>query len=455
MKIPRLLLAAPKSGSGKTMITCGLLNLLKRQKKRVAAFKCGPDYIDPMFHSQVLGIKSRNLDSFFTDEEETKRILINNSRGFDIAVIEGVMGYYDGLGGFLTKASSFDVARITKTPTVLIVDCQGMSLSVLAQIGGFLDFEKESRIEGIILNRCSPMIYKVLKEMIEERYPVKVVGYVPKLDREFLKSRHLGLMMPEEIKGLAGEIDHLSDVLEQCLDMEALFSLAESAQSLKTNAEIHSDTDDVKVRIAVARDQAFCFIYEDNLEILRELGAEIVPFSPLKDQELPEGIGGVIFYGGYPELYAKELSTNQSMRESVKEKLAKGLPVMAECGGFMYLHETLEGMDGQTYPMVGAIKGRAFDTKKLSRFGYVTLEGSTVFGKKAGMIPAHEFHYFDTTNNGDAFVAKKASGKRQWPCMISTETMFAGFPHLYYRGNPLAAKAFLCQSRVFGEQGSK
>ena len=299
MRQPRFL-SAGASGSGKTMITCGILAALKKRGKRVSSFKCGPDYIDPMFHSRVLKAKSRNLDTFFTDRETTRYLFAQGAEGTDISVMEGVMGYYDGLGGISTKASASDLADVTDTPVVLIVNTKGMSLSVAAYIKGFLEYEAHPHIKGVIFNQMSPMLYPRMKKVVEEQLNVRVYGYVPVLKDLTLDSRHLGLVLPEEVEDLEKKFSLLADTLEQTLDLDGLISLAEEAPEIENqcpeNIENYLKSQEAqeirgkKPVIAVAKDEAFCFIYEDNLKLLRELGAELVPFSPLHDKKLPEGI---------------------------------------------------------------------------------------------------------------------------------------------------------------------
>lgn len=451
MKLPRFLLAAAASGSGKTLITCGILQILKNRGLKVASFKCGPDYIDPMFHSRVIGTKSRNLDSFFTTPETTRYLMQKNGAESEIAVLEGVMGYYDGLAGISTKASAFDVADITATPVVFIVNCKGMSVSVIPYIKGFLEYIENSHIKGVILNQLSPSLYQRLKDQIEAQLAVKVYGYVPPLPKLMLENRHLGLVMPDEISNLQNQLQELAQVLTDSLDVDGLLTLAGQAPELNASPVRPESPwqDQQTVRIAVARDEAFCFHYEDNLQLLRELGAELIEFSPLHDQELPPDIQGLILNGGYPELYAGQLSDNVKLRTEIKAALADGLICLAECGGFMYLHDELEDMEGNTYPMVGTITGKAYRTSKLHRFGYITLQGGQVFGADVGTVNAHEFHYFDSTGCGTAFVAKKPLSSRSWRCIHSTATLLAGFPHLYFYSNPEVARSYLkrCSER--------
>lgn len=448
-KVPRILLGAAASGSGKTLVTCGFLQALKQRGLQTASFKCGPDYIDPMFHSKIIGTKSRNLDTFFASEEIVQYLLEKNSRDCEISVIEGVMGYYDGLAGISEKASAFDVAVKTKTPAVLIVNAKGMSVSVAAFIKGFLEYKENSWIRGVILNQVSPGIYPRLKKMIEEQLPVQVYGYVPNVEECVLESRHLGLVMPEEIADLQEKLRKLAGILEETLDIDGLLSLAQEAEALPIQPSAMSYHTEKPIRLALAKDEAFCFFYQDNLELLEEMGAQLIPFSPIHDKTLPDQIDGLLLHGGYPELYAKELSENTSMRRSICEAIEKGLPYLAECGGFMYLHEQMEDMENHRWPMAGVIAGAVYRTSRLCRFGYITLEEGTCFGKRVGKIPAHEFHYFESENCGGDFLAQKPLSTRSWRCIHSDKQRIAGFPHLYYYGNLQVPEAFLraCEER--------
>ena len=445
MKVPRILLAAGASGSGKTLITCGLLQALVNRGLKTASFKCGPDYIDPMFHSRVIGTKSRNLDTFFTDKEITRYLLCQNAAGCEISVMEGVMGFYDGVAGTTTRASAYDLACVTDTPVILIVNSRGMSVSLAAYVKGFMEYRKDSHIEGVIFNQMSPMLYPRMKKLLEDELGVRVLGYVPKVEDCVIESRHLGLVLPDEIPELQANLQRLSEILEKTLDIDGIIQVAEGAPEIKAQEPILDFCVKKPLRIGVADDEAFCFFYEDNFRILEKMGAELVHFSPVRDQKLPCRLDGLLLYGGYPELNGRELENNTSMREDIKKALDAGMPCMAECGGFMYLHDEMEGMDGNIYHMAGVIPGKAYRTPRLNRFGYVTLtQKQTVLGADMlGEIPAHEFHYFDSENCGKAFLAKKPESSRQWECIHGTETMLAGFPHLYYYGNPKVPEAFL------------
>lgn len=444
MKAPRILLSAPASGSGKTLITCGILQALLNRNLRISAFKCGPDYIDPMFHGRVLGIPSKNLDPFFTGDEMTRYLFCKEAKGTDVSVLEGVMGFYDGVAGKSTKASAYDLARITKTPVILVVDAKGMSLSAAALVKGFLEYKKDSNVSGVILNRMSEGLYPRIKEQLEGELPVKVLGYVPYTEDYVIESRHLGLITPDEVANLQEKLQGLAKMMEKTLDFDGILALANRAEEITCENPALPRLPAGSVTIGVARDEAFCFYYRDNLELLEEMGARLCYFSPLREEHLPEGLDGLIFYGGYPELYAKELSSNESMRREIREAL-KELPYLAECGGFLYLQETLEDMEGNLWPMAGVIRGRGYRTKKLGRFGYLTLElqREQMLGEPGEQILGHEFHYFDSTNNGTDVLGKKPLTRREWECMHGGARYLAGFPHLYYYSNPEMIFRFL------------
>ncbi len=451
MKLPRVMLAAPASGSGKTLITCGLLQALVNRKRKTASFKCGPDYIDPMFHRAVIGMPSRNLDTFFVDKEMTRYLFARQACKAEISVMEGVMGYYDGVAGVTSQASSYDLADATDTPVILVVNTRGMSLSAVPFLKGFLEYKEDSHIRGVILNQTSPSMYPELKGLIEKELPVKVCGYVPGVEDCVIESRHLGLVTPGEIENLQDRLQKLSGILEDTLDMDGILALAEAAPDLecgrpqKLTDLLYRRSGGKKIRIGVARDEAFCFYYEENLDLLQELGAELVSFSPLHDGSLPEGISGLLFGGGYPELYAEGLSKNVRMISSVRGAIARGMPYLAECGGFMYLHRTMEDMNGKIWDMAGAIPGHVRRTDKLGRFGYIELTANRqqILCGAGGRIRGHEFHYFDSSNNGEAFHAQKPHRKKNWDCIVADGHSAAGFPHLYYYANPEFAANFV------------
>lgn len=448
---PRVMIAATSSGSGKTMITCGLLQALVNRKMKVTSFKCGPDYIDPMFHSKVIGTKSRNIDTFFVDENIIHYLINKASKDVDISVIEGVMGYYDGLAGISTDASSYDVASVTNTPVILVVNCRGMSLSILPIIKGFLEFKENSQIKGVILNQISEMMYPQIKKLIEENLSIKVLGYVPVLKDLVIESRHLGLVTPDEIVDLKEKLNKLSNQLEKTINIDEIINLANSAKEFEYNKPQVLKLEG-NPKVAVACDEAFCFYYEENIELLKEMGATIEYFSPIRDKKLPKNISGLILGGGYPELYAEALSNNNTMREEIKDAIDKGLPCLAECGGFMYLHESMEDNEKKFYNMVGAIRGKAYKTSKLGRFGYINLKATedNFLCNEGDSIKAHEFHYWDSESCGESFIAEKPLRKRSWNCINTTSNLLAGFPHLYYYSNIRIPQKFIKRCIEFG-----
>ena len=530
LNAPRIMIAAPSSSSGKTTLTCALLALLKNRGRSPVAFKCGPDFIDPMFHERVLGVPSTNLDSYFVGEDEVRAIFADeilrqaqndNGRHADCVVIEGVMGLFDGLAGKSIQASSYDIARITETPILLVLDASGASRSIVPLVQGFLDYDKKNSrdgknlIRGIFLNKCSKAQFSILKPLIEEECVVadengesrvKVVGFLPNDSESAWKSRHLGLFLPQEIADLNKQIQKTAEILTETLDFAELEKImgcgngksywsegvGSDGKASKThevsfervsakavpeptfpNINFQFSPFNFQFTVAVARDEAFCFYYQENLRALEEAGARLVFFSPLHDACVPSEARGILLGGGYPELHAAELEANDSMRKSIKAAVKNGVAVMAECGGFMYLQERLVGggftkaggilpIRGKSsevsYEMCDAIEGECRYTGKLVRFGYA--EFAPKDAKNAGWqgvchaeqsetsktqfsIRGHEFHYFDSTNNGSAFSAKKPLSSRSWDCMIHTEKILAGFPHLYYRSCPEIVRWFV------------
>ena len=452
MNIPRIMIAAAGSGSGKTLLSCALMMLFSQEGKSVSAIKCGPDYIDPMFHRTVLGVPSRNLDTFFTGERLTKSLFARAAEGADLAVMEGVMGLYDGLGGIRKEGSSYHLAEVTKTPVILVVNAHGMGRSILPVIRGFLDYDRHHLIQGVILNQTSVTFCETIRLEIERELSLPVLGCLPKLKELHWDSRHLGLVMPEEIADVKKQIQMVADTLGKTLDCGKLLAIAASAEALETDPVPKKKIADV--RIGIARDAAFGFYYEDNLQLLREAGAELVPFSPLQDESLPEGIAGLILGGGYPELYAGQLSENDAMRTAIRKAVTDGLPTVAECGGFLYLHTTLTDREGHSYPMAGVLPGKCFDTGHLVRFGYIELEeNSGYFMPRGSRIRAHEFHYYDSEDNGADCIATKPSTGRNYPCIHVGENHWYGFPHLYYPSCPEFAERFVENAKKFSKSG--
>ena len=435
---PRVMFAATRSGSGKTTVTCGVLAALKKQNIKVQAYKCGPDYIDPMFHRTVLGIDTGNLDTFFADADAIGRILARDTKGAELIVMEGVMGYYDGVGGTTTMASSYELSKVTKTPVVLIVDAKGASVTLAAIIRGIMEYKKDSRIVGVILNRVSPMFYSRIKHVIETECGIPVLGYLPEDASFAVPSRHLGLLQPDEMQKQRDWVETVAEAARKTIDIDGILEIAAQAEMLqiqKATGETEKSKFPAGYLIGVARDAAFSFYYRENLRMLEDMGATLVYFSPLTDAHVSE-VDALIFGGGYPELYAKQLYENQSMRASVWQALEAGMPCHAECGGFLYLGKSLADAEGNVYEMVGFLDGAGFRTERLQRFGYVELasQEADAFAVNT-VLRGHEFHYWDSTDCGDACLAwKPLSKQKTYPCMVKKKGTFAGFPHLYYAG---------------------
>lgn len=499
-KFRKIVIAADRSGAGKTTVSCGLLAVLKKRGVKVQSFKCGPDYIDPMFHRRVLGVPSGNLDSFFTDEATLRRIFTDRvaESGAELALVEGVMGCYDGLGGVSSRASTWEIAHILDAPTILVMDAKGASVSVAALVRGMMGFKEEreaqSGIRGLILNRVSPMFYPRLKSVIEEYCPgIEVLGYLPELPELKVPSRHLGLVEPEEIADFQRWTERVAAQMEESVEVARLMEIAgvddlnipqalgmaECGYMERSDVGAYKIGDDgvtdgkdrsgentwlqgndasvQPVRIAVSEDEAFNFTYEENRALLQQLGAELVPFSPLHDAALPAEIGGLLLSGGYPELYRDALHANASMRASVAEAVKQGLPTIAECGGYMYLLDAIEQV-----PMCGVLRGDAERKPRLVRFGYVEAETrrDSVLGPAGTVLRGHEFHRYDCDFNGaDCTLTKPAAGHgraatsaRSYEGIYLTDSLAAGFPHFYYWSNPAALAHFLDACRTWREK---
>ncbi len=432
----QFLLAAPRSGSGKTTMTCALLMALKRRGCAPCAFKSGPDYIDPMFHRAVLGVESRNLDLFFSAPETVRTLYAKGAAGHGAAVCEGAMGFYAGLGGVSDRASAWHLADTLGLPVLLVVEPKGQSLTLAAELKGLDSFRTPSHIAGILRNNCTARMHALLAPMLEKETGLPVLGFLPKLPEAVIGSRHLGLYTAAEVENLQQKLALLADAAEEHIDWPRLLALCEKEPpALPARAE----TPPARVRIAVAQDEAFCFTYAETLEAFRDAGAEVVFFSPLRDTALPENIGGLYLPGGYPELHARELSENTSLLREIKQKIESGLPTAAECGGFLYLGQSLTDAEGQSWPMAGVLPGEAKDAGRLVRFGYAALraDSDSMLFRAGESFPIHEFHHWDSTANGVALAAKKPVGGAEWRCGFIDEHFYAGFPHLYWAGTPL------------------
>lgn len=428
MFLPRIVIGGTGSGCGKTTVVCAILKALKDRGLNVSAAKCGPDYIDPMFHKSALKVPSKNIDLFFSDDNTAKALFAEQAQGSDICIIEGVMGYYDGLSFDNDKVSTYSVSDVLSAPSVIVLNARGMALTASALIQGMINFRDNSRIRAVILNNISPMSFEPLKKAIEDKTGIEVLGFMPNDSNFNINSRHLGLVTPDE--STAEVLEKMSEAASKYIDLNRLMEIAAEADELEF--EMLSVKCGEKFKIAVALDEAFCFYYSDNLELLRKLGAEIEFFSPIYDKTVPDA-DGMIIGGGYPELYAEKLSENTSMLNDIKTKIENGMPCLAECGGFMYLSSAIDN-----FKMTGIFNGNAYDTGKLSRFGYIELKSEREY---INGIKGHEFHHWDMDDTGNECTAVKPSG-RSWICMSFYKNTIAGYPHLYYWSKPEFAKRF-------------
>ena len=438
----QVLLAAPSSGSGKTVVTCALLRALRRRGLNPCAFKCGPDYIDPMFHRAALGVDSCNLDLFLSSTGTIRALYAQRCRGHGAAVCEGVMGFYDGAGGTTAQASAWHLADTLNLPVLLILRPKGVSLTLAAQVNGLKEFRAPSHLAGILLNDCSPILADSLTPVLERETGLPVLGRLPHLPEAAIKSRHLGLCTAAEIADLDRRLDVLADALEENTDLSRLLSLCDRPAPPRTGTQRPKSS---CVRIAVAQDEAFCFAYAESLAALETARAKLIPFSPLHDAALPPDVGGLYLPGGYPELYAERLAQNERMRQSVREAVENGLPTVAECGGFLYLCQSLEDESGTFRPMAGILPGEGVRTEKLVRFGYahLTAEHDSLLFRIGETVPIHSFHHWDCTENGAAFGLKKPVSGRLWREGFASPTLYAAFPHLYFAGQPQLAQRFV------------
>ena len=438
----RIIIGGTKSGCGKTTVTCAVLAALKRRGLGAAAFKCGPDYIDPMFHRKVIGVSSHNLDSFFFGRDTLLHLLDEYGSSADISVIEGVMGFYDGSCG-----SAYSLSETTETPAAVVIDCKGMSDSIGAVMSGFLHY-RPNRIAGFIFDRLPERLVPLAQRLCDE-LETGYFGFLPQSGIS-IESRHLGLVTAGEIADIRTKLERLGELAEKHILIDKLISSCDIELPEHKKPEISAFS--YAPVIAVARDEAFCFIYQENIDLLEKLGCTVRFFSPLSDSSVPDA-DGLILCGGYPELWAERLSANRSMLESVKKCVEGGMPTIAECGGFMYLHDELTDKSGTSYPMAGVLGGRAFPTDRLQRFGYITMTAKrdSLLCRSGERIRAHEFHYWDSTSCGEDFTAEKADG-RTWECCHARETLYAGFPHINFYSDIKLAENFVRKCISFGEK---
>lgn len=424
------IIAGTNSGCGKTTVSIGLMALLKSLGHAVAPFKTGPDYIDPLFHEKIVQTPSYNLDSFLLSDSAINYLFQKHTRNKSIAIVEGVMGMYDGLGQH-SQGSAHELSNILGLPVVLVVNCKGLYQSVAAIVKGFSTMKPDARVKGVILNHCSSDDhYQFLKEIIEKECGLACIGYVPYNKDIVLESRHLGLIQAEEVDDLNDKVNQLCQTLSSTIDVQALLDLAELP--LRDEVDFPQPQLDLsELHIGVASDKAFRFYYQDNMELLQELGATLHYFSPLKDDAIPTECNCLYLGGGYPEVFAADLVANVTIRKQIKQKIKDGMPVYAECGGLMYLTQKIIDLDGKDYPMAGVFNSSVQMTKRLQRFGYAELDYAGIRTR------CHEFHHsklieYNTPNYQKAYHLNKPDKNLEWSCGLHYKNCLAGYAHLHF-----------------------
>ena len=448
MNFPRIVFSAIQSGSGKTTVTLGVMLALRKMGLRVQPFKAGPDYLDPMHHSAVCARVSRNLDSWLVQRGAILELFTRNAKGADISVIEGVMGLYDGFRD-TEYGSTAHLAKILGAPVILVLNAASFSRSASAIVLGCKEFDKKVNLAGVILNNIgSPNHYHFAKSAIEKKTKIPVLGFLPKETGIKLPERHLGLVSAEEKKPDSGLYAKLRALVEKNIDLGRLIKISRQAPGVTSALSLSSQRGCGKVTIAVAKDKAFNFYYQDNLDILERLGARLVEFSPLKDKSLPPDIDGMYIGGGYPEIFSARLSANLRIREAVGRYAEEGLPIYAECGGLMYLVKNIVDFQGRVFPMSGVFDCSAAMANKRQALGYIEIEvrKDNILSRKGDKIRAHTFHwsYLKNLSKSIRFAYKVTKGKeRVYEDGLIKENVLASYAHLHFASRINFAKNFI------------
>ena len=448
MNFPRIVFSAIQSGSGKTTVTLGVMLALRKMGLRVQPFKAGPDYLDPMHHSAVCARVSRNLDSWLVQRGAILELFTRNAKGADISVIEGVMGLYDGFRD-TEYGSTAHLAKILGAPVILVLNAASFSRSASAIVLGCKEFDKKVNLAGVILNNIgSPNHYHFAKSAIEKKTKIPVLGFLPKETGIKLPERHLGLVSAEEKKPDSGLYAKLRALVEKNIDLGRLIKISRQAPGVTSALSLSSHAVPGKVTIAVAKDKAFNFYYQDNLDILERLGARLVEFSPLKDKSLPPDIDGMYIGGGYPEIFSARLSANLRIREAVGRYAEEGLPIYAECGGLMYLVKNIVDFQGRVFPMSGVFDCSAAMANKRQALGYIEIEvrKDNILSRKGDKIRAHTFHwsYLKNLSKSIRFAYKVTKGKeRVYEDGLIKENVLASYAHLHFASRINFAKNFI------------
>ena len=454
-----LIIAGERSGVGKTTITLALLSFLCKQKNQVQSFKVGPDYIDPMFHSAVTGRPCRNLDPVLTSENYVCSCFTKHCQGVEYALVEGVMGLFDGIQfeskyqgkEILDFASTAHIARLLHIPVLLVIDCRSLSGSVAAIAHGYRSLDPRVKIAGVILNKVgSDRHFQLLKDALET-LNLPILGVLRRQNTITIPDRHLGLVPTEEINQLQTLFAELASLAENCFDWEQLLPLLQTKidpkHSFASSLNKNTSPQYPGTKIAVAKDKAFSFYYQDNLDILQNLGAELIFWSPLKDEKLPPGVQGMYFGGGFPEVFVEELARNELAKKAVKKAIAAGIPTYAECGGLMYLCEAIVDFAGKTWEMVGVLPSQAVMGKKLT-LGYRRGEAKqdSIILKAGEVVWGHEFHRSQLSNKSTQPLFNLKSYRVDSPETSEgwqLKKLHASYIHLHFGEYKLIAKRFL------------
>jgi cobyrinic acid a,c-diamide synthase len=446
--MPRIMIAGTNSGVGKTTVTLGIMSAMVQKGIKVHGFKAGPDYIDPSHHTFVTGNASRNLDTWMMGENACLELFERSAANAEISVIEGVMGLYDGSIDSSGHGSSAHLTKLLNTPVILVVNARGVAQSAGAVVMGFTRFDKDVNLAGVILNNiASQNHYDYVKEAIEASCSVTVLGYLKKESDITIPERHLGLIPSEEQKVNSDLYDKLGQMVRKTINIDRLQELAGSAGAFpEYDKLIFTERDSsLEVTVAVARDSAFCFYYQDDIDLFEALGAKIVEFSPLNDKSLPDGIDGIYMGGGFPELFADRLTKNESMMSSIFEANKQGTVIYGECGGMMYLLEKLIDCDGRSFKMSSVLNGTSRMEKRRQGLGYVIVEAASdnVICSKGETFRAHEFHWSKLQDVPDstvfAYNTRKSNGKRTGVDGICNSNVMASYTHIHFSSNPKLA----------------
>lgn len=454
----RLVIAGASSGAGKTTVAVGLMAALARRGLKVQGFKAGPDYIDPGFHAAATGRASRNLDTWMLPPDAVREIFLRGSCGADIAIIEGVMGLYDGIGSESGPGSTAYLAKLLCAPVVLVLDVRGMAASAAAVVLGFREFDPEVRLVGVILTAAGSARHAALvKEAIEAKTGVPVLGYLVRDPELELPARHLGLVPAEETRALRDRIEKLAAAVAEGVDLEAVLRAAAAPPVPRPQKTLFPEVPVLpQVRLGVARDEAFSFYYPENLELLAAAGAELAFFSPLRDEKLPPGSAGLYLGGGFPEVFAGDLAANTALREEIKVAVAAGMPVVAECGGLIYLCAALT-YRGATYPLAGVLPARVRLAARLQRLGYVEAEAvnPSPLLERGEKVRGHVFHYSQLTWEKElppAYRLVNCRGEVQVDGAVY-QNLVASFLHPHFLSQPAMARRFVAYCAAFRRQG--